>query len=218
MALLATHMKFALDISPEFGLGSLGEYCAGAVYPDSRYVTGVDRRLTHFEDSPSDPFLPDLSDFRRGWAAHNYYDNQSGPRYSRLLPWPVDDLRQFNHVWCFLTGLKVVEDIESYRSFGHDLALLRDLKSDTRPMGEDTEKIERYYRSLGELYVSQPTFERYAGLLSDWGASGEVCDNVIDSAKQIDSDSNLKTDLLSIYKDVLKGTVDHDGIDDTSGN
>lgn len=215
MALPATHVKFALDISFGFGLGDLGEYCAGAVYPDSRYVTGVDRRLTHFEDSPSDPFLPDLLDFRRGWAAHNYYDNQSGPHYSKLLPWPVEDLRQFNHVWCFLTGLKIAEDIESYRGFGHDLALLRDLKSDTRPMGEDTEKLERYYRGLRELYVSQPTFERYAGLLSDWGASEDVCDSVIDSAKQIDSDENLKKDLMSIYKNVLTRIAGHDDIDDT---
>lgn len=203
MALLATHVKFALDIRQRFALDSVEEYCAGAAYPDSRYVTGVERKRTHFEDSPKDPFVDGLTDFERGWAAHNFYDMKAGPFYSELLLWPKEDLKQFNHVWCFLTGLKVVEDMETYQRYGADIRYLRAIGCVCRPMGEDAQKIDRYYRGLRELYEVEPSLERYGKQLEGWGASEDVCGQVIESVKKIIADVRLKNSVSSIYETVL---------------
>ena len=50
MAFTATHIKFALDFKDKYDIKDLSHYLSGAIYPDSRYVTGIDRNLTHNSD------------------------------------------------------------------------------------------------------------------------------------------------------------------------
>lgn len=208
MALLATHVRFALEIADRFGLDDVGEYCAGAAYPDSRYVTGISRRLTHFEDSPQDPFKDGLSGFDRGWAAHNYYDRAAGPLYGELLPWSWEELEAFNHVWCHLTGLKVVEDMVSYDLLGERLPDLRDIGCRRLPLGEEGGLMERYYRSLRELYSVRPTPDSYAALLAEWGVDKSVCDDVISCAVNAARDAGLKSGISGIFGAVMTGLQD----------
>lgn len=211
MALLATHIRFALDIRQRFPLDSLGDYCAGAAYPDSRYLTGIRRKQTHFEDSPHDPFADGLTDFERGWAAHNLYDLKAGGHYMNLLPRPKDDLKQFNHVWCYLTALKVVEDIGSYSRFGADLPLLQGLQCDRRPLNEDADKLNRYFDGLKRLYADRPSPQRYGELLRDWGADEQVSSGVLDAVAKIDADAGRKEQVTAIYMKVLQDVVGPDG-------
>ena len=47
MSLQITHIRFALDLHKELNITSLDQYISGTIYPDSRYMTGIDRSLTH---------------------------------------------------------------------------------------------------------------------------------------------------------------------------
>jgi hypothetical protein len=73
MAFAVTHIRYAVDTSRDQNIKDWDAYISGALYPDSRYVTGVDRRLTHrLENMPP---RKKWDDFHRGWAAHIICDN-----------------------------------------------------------------------------------------------------------------------------------------------
>ena len=50
MALEATHMRFALDLKNKYQVRNIKKYIVGTIYPDSRYLSGIDRTLTHSEN------------------------------------------------------------------------------------------------------------------------------------------------------------------------
>lgn len=41
MALEGTHIRFALDVGDKYNIKDLGKYISGTLYPDSRYITGI---------------------------------------------------------------------------------------------------------------------------------------------------------------------------------
>lgn len=41
MPLEATHIRFALDLLNKYKIKNIDQYIAGAVYPDSHYITGI---------------------------------------------------------------------------------------------------------------------------------------------------------------------------------
>ena len=49
MALPATHIRFALDLAHRFPIEKMARYISGTLYPDSRWLTGVDRLKSHAE-------------------------------------------------------------------------------------------------------------------------------------------------------------------------
>lgn len=68
MSLEATHIRFALDLKDEYKIKDIKKYISGTVYPDSRYITGIDRNLTHYNDILKPEFAKD--DFKKGWQVH----------------------------------------------------------------------------------------------------------------------------------------------------
>jgi hypothetical protein len=73
MPLSASHIKFALDQVDYFKPDDLGKYLEGAIYPDSRYLSGLERSKTHSHDFWLEEFWRD-DDFKKGWASHNLSD------------------------------------------------------------------------------------------------------------------------------------------------
>lgn len=47
MSLGATHIRFALDLRDRYQVQDIEKYLSGTIYSDSRYVTKIDRNLTH---------------------------------------------------------------------------------------------------------------------------------------------------------------------------
>ena len=47
MGLEATHIRFALDLKEDLDAKDLNKYLSGAIYPDSRHVTKLERKVTH---------------------------------------------------------------------------------------------------------------------------------------------------------------------------
>ncbi|HCC22312.1 hypothetical protein A2480_02965 [Candidatus Uhrbacteria bacterium RIFOXYC2_FULL_47_19] len=135
---------------------------------------------------------------------HNVYDVRSQSSYTTLLPYPEKDQKLGNHVWCYLTALKVIEDIGIFSSLDLELPFLREISCDIRPMNEDADRLELYFEGLRNLYANEPNLDKYGRLFCDWGLGREVVDSVLAAAAEIDADANIKSRALAIYEEVLK--------------
>jgi hypothetical protein len=110
MSLGATHIRFALDVKEEYKIKDLEKYISGVIYPDSRYITGIDRNLTHAHDL----FVAD-SDFKRGWQVHLICDEVQEAKRKELLP----DLYKDKNIdpWITNTAIKIIQDIDDFEAF-----------------------------------------------------------------------------------------------------
>jgi hypothetical protein len=104
-----------------------------------------------------------------------------------------------------MTGLKVIEDIGVFSRFGSELPLLRGLRCEIRPMGEDIGKFDRYFEALRKLYADHPSLEDYGHLFRDWGISHQIAGDILDAAVQIEANAEIKSQVLAIYGKVLRG-------------
>jgi hypothetical protein len=147
MALAATHMRFALDLKDEYRVRDVKKYIAGTIYPDSRYVTGLDRGLTHGEDILEPAFARD--DFRKGWQVHELCDMVQYFVFLKTIPllarhpfreWPEDR-------WLDFTAAKTVQDMGDAKKC--DLAAyLPCLEYVANPNGEDIEGVRKFNRAV----------------------------------------------------------------------
>ena len=105
MALEVTHIRFALDILERYQVNSLREYLSGTIYPDSRYVTRIDRNLTHNKHILGQHFSQ--SDFTSGWQVHCICDEVQRDVHQKLFP----DFHTYggSKKWIYLTALKLFE-------------------------------------------------------------------------------------------------------------
>lgn len=85
MSFQATHLHFANQVKKIFNIQDLTQYFSGTLYPDSRYITKVERTKTH-ADVRINPVkiynLPD--DFHKGWQVHLWYDKLALPHLQKI--------------------------------------------------------------------------------------------------------------------------------------
>lgn len=203
MALEGTHVRFALDLMPVLKIGDLGAYCAGAVYPDTRYVTRVDRDVTHGPECPHDPFAEGFTDFQRGWASHLLYDHEAGGAMKKFLSPELGPLAQGSAAWVEFTAMKVVEDMEAVRSRPDVLEYLQKLSMPTSPSGEPLEKLQYHFSVTAKLYQTVPSLEGYRQWFVDIGAPEEFATGIVDRARAMLSDAEYSANLTAIYQRTL---------------
>lgn len=114
MSLEATHLRFSLKIKDDLEVIDLGKFVAGVIYPDSRYVTGIQRSFTHSLDY----FLgrKNLSDFQKGWLSHIIGDKI----FKEVMEDKFGDMILFDEVgerWPVITAIKIIQDLEDFCSF-----------------------------------------------------------------------------------------------------
>ncbi len=207
MALEGTHVRFALDLMPMLKIGNIGAYCAGAVYPDTRYVTCVDRNVTHGPECPHDPFADGLSSFQRGWASHLLYDHDAGGAMKTFLSPELGPLGQGNSAWVEFTAMKVVEDLEAIRNRPDVLTHLQTLSMPTSPSGEPLEKLQYHFSVTSKLYQTVPGLEGYRQWFIDIGAPEELASAFADRARAMLGDVKYSANLTAIYQRVLDAAL-----------
>lgn len=176
MAFEATHVRFARDVMPLLGIQNENAYYSGAVYPDSRYVTGIPRQQTHSKI----PFRMDLSDFDKGQLTHMMYDRVVAKQYLAGTPWGNQPVLALDSAWEQLSGAKLAEDQISYDVLGEDVQILRELEIPDHPIqGEDMRALEQYYLELRKLYQQKPTMEMYYALLDVFHVPEPIAKQVI---------------------------------------
>jgi hypothetical protein len=149
MALEASHIRLALDIQDLLGVENIDAYVSGSIYPDSRYVTGIDRIATHPEDYRND-LVFQASDFNKGWYAHLLADEMQQAAMKEILP--VTQTGTGLESWIKRSAIKILQDIDDASKF--DLAkYLQCLKHIENPNGEDIAKMKEYQDIFPWMYA-----------------------------------------------------------------
>ncbi len=207
MAMEGTHIRFARDLLAQslLSVTDLTAYYSGAVYPDSRYVTGIPRSQTHENQCPQDPFMSGLTDFEKGWATHLVYDVLASIEKRTALATIPNEYREDD--WAFHSAIKLVEDQQSVLLLGSDTQILQTLILTERPRNEDLEKMVQYYQNLREAYGSNGTFEDYHATSLKWGMPRTRVDRLIELSKIFSEDPAVVEVIRLIYPTVFNRYV-----------
>ncbi|MDD3007170.1 MAG: hypothetical protein PHX30_06365 [Candidatus Pacebacteria bacterium] len=114
MSLEATHIRFALAIKEDLRVLDLEKYVAGAIYPDTRYLTGVNRALTH--DFGYFTGGKKLTDFEKGWLVHIVGDKV----FYEVIDDKFSELvlsEGYQERWPIISAIKIIQDIADFLSF-----------------------------------------------------------------------------------------------------
>jgi hypothetical protein len=156
MALEATHIRFAIDLKDRFNVQNMERYISGTIYPDSRYVTGMDRMATHPEDY-TDWDLKRADDFKKGWLVHLFADHIQWEITKELLPKVFEGSEgQGGERWIKHTAIKILQDLDDVRKFDIK-SYLPYLRHVENPNGENVKMVERYNLLFLAMYADPAT-------------------------------------------------------------
>ena len=166
MALPATHIRFAIAIADRLDVSDERAYLSGTLYPDSRWLTGIDRKRTHDRrflepDFPSD-------DFTLGWQAHCQCDRIQGDIHAGLL----DGLSGMtsDDRWVRISAAKVVQDMNDAAEGDLD-AHLPMLTHSRNPNEESGEDVAAYLNLVRWAYRRHATL-RWSDYVGLWNGVG----------------------------------------------
>ncbi len=196
MALAATHMRLALDMADKYPVKSLSKFISGTIYPDSRWVTGIDRNLTH-----GDRFLQKnfpKNDFTYGWHVHCLCDHIQAQLYADLFPdIPALDRQR---KWILLSAAKVIQDRHDMLQF--DLQSTIDLLNYAEnPNGEDIQMVKKFNMLIRETYkgCDKEYPPDYFRLWTGVGLKSIVVAKLMDEVEKILSDARQVLKIKSTY-------------------
>lgn len=201
MALEATHIRFALDLKDVYEVRDVDAFVSGAVYPDSRYVTGIDRLATHPDDYLHDPMFR-ASDFKKGWHAHLLGDTVQGSGMTKLLPMVKSGPGEES--WIERTAIKILQDIDDVNKFAI-ADFLPSLAHVENPNGEDMD-VMRGYNKLFENTYKDPANTSIDDLYEMWAAFGvgdELRARVKETAERFAQDSAVMEGVKNLYDTML---------------
>lgn len=204
MALEATHMRFALDLKDHFEVKNICEYLSGTIYPDSRYVSGIDRNLTH----PKDLFErkhTELTDFEKGWFAHLICDDVQFELTMEKFPEIAQmEEGQGNGRWVDHTALKILQDMDDVQKFDVQ-SHLSCLEHVFNPNGEDLEKVREYNAIFPEMYADPMnlTVDSEYVMWEKFGIGDELVERLKESTERQGADSKVRERLSTLYDEML---------------
>ena len=201
MSLEATHIKFAVGQKDRYKVSDLKAYILGSIYPDSRYLTRIDRNLTHNEKILSDDFVSD--DFRKGWQSHCIFDAE----YNRIRKELFYDLfkdKNETDDWMISTAIKIAADWIDIQDF--DLQNYLDFLDEAEnPNHEDISKVREYNQLIKNTYQGKSvyTMDDYRFLLKGLGVDEAIGNQAINKAEELLSDDKYLTKIKNIYYLIL---------------
>lgn len=204
MALEGTHIRFALDVKNIYGIEDLGEYLSGTVYPDSRYVTKIERSLTHDKRFLEKEFATD--DFKKGWQSHLYYDSIQFKLISAIVNPEGKVISQNNDLWISFSAVKMLQEISDLEKF-EIKKYLDYIDIQNNPNGEDFSKLKIYYDVLKDLYGKKQSdidLSDYSILWRPFGIPKEVGNAMILRAKEFQNDPEKMKYISDLYDKSLK--------------
>jgi hypothetical protein len=148
MSLEATHLRFSLMVKEDLGILDLEKYVAGVVYPDTRYLSGIKRGLTHDLDHFAG--RSDLTDFEKGWLSHIIGDKI----FKEVTEDKFGDLvlfEEFEERWSVITAIKIIQDIEDFLRFDIQ-GILPYLDYYELHFREDERKVIEYNHIIQTMY------------------------------------------------------------------
>lgn len=208
MAGQGTHVRFAVDlIKPDLSV-DWEKYLSGAIYPDSRYLTGINRNLTHPEEFLADKkFFNDY--FGKGWCTHLLCDRLQIEVIKDKLPELFvrsDNVVYGNELWISLTAIKFIQNVEDMKVFSIE-PYLPYLNYVINPNGEDVGILKKYYKLVYDTYVNSLGVLLESHYRFFWELSKDQV--VLDKCrKQVDlylKDEMIMSVIGKIYQEMIDG-------------
>jgi len=198
MSLEATHIRFALDIIGKYEIKDRAQYLSGAVYPDSRYITKIDRDLTH-NAMVLEPSFAD-TDFKKGWQSHYLCDVIYDKVKRAALPGLTFLTADGEDDWVLSTAVKLVQDIDDMARFNLQ-GCLPALDFAANPNGEDLAKVMSYNQAIREVYLDKRACNigDYRKIFEKFGISRELTTKILEQAKVLNDDQDSLARIRSIY-------------------
>lgn len=180
MALPITHIRFALDFKDKYKISNLSYYLSGAIYPDSRYLTGIDRVLTH-NDQILDKDWAD-TDFKKGWQSHCLCD--------------------LAHI---STALKIIQDMDDSKKFIVKNYLVY-LDYANNPNSEYLDRIKQYNQLIINMYSvgREVSLNDYKNLCLEFKLDPGVVDNVLIKTAELLKDKDVVYRVGNLYELTLE--------------
>lgn len=208
MALEASHIRFALDIKEKLRIRDLKRYLSGIIYPDSRYVTKIERELTHPLEL-LDTGYTTLDDFNKGCYAHLLYDNVLRNYTKETVPELFSDIGNFSdsgrELWLRMTVLKIFQDIDDIKNFDIK-AYLPVLEYINNPNGEDLNKLMIYNKYFQNMYADPEsvTLENYYEMWRFLGIGNILVNRLKIQTKKYLHNETVKKFIKTVYRETLK--------------
>jgi hypothetical protein len=198
MALGATHIRFAVDLKDQFEVQDINKYISGTFYPDSRFVTGIHRQLTHNDKLFNSGFAK--NDFNKGWQVHQICDLAQYHAFrnyiDRFKKYPLNDWP--DDKWVDFTSAKVIQDISDRKSFDVFPYLLY-LNHIENPNDENKNKIKKYNNILIELYKNKISTNNYYNMMVAIGIDKKLSEQVKKRTEEFLHDNGLAKSITDIY-------------------
>ncbi len=196
MALPATHIRFAETVAADLDVSGWGAYLNGTLYPDSRWLTGLDRERTH-ADQILDPAFPSDA-FSLGWHIHCVCDRIQRTLHDQLL----DGLEVLDghDRWVRLAAVKVVQD--RYDAGRIDLkSRLRLLTPPPTPNDESAHGLWAYLQLVRRAYAGEtaPDWQMYASLWEAVKLDRQVIAAIEGQLGDIQSDGRLVQRIRGLF-------------------
>jgi len=199
MALEATHMRFALDVKHHYTIEDIEKYIQGTIYPDSRYVSGTNRNLTHSDTVLKSEFA--TNDFNAGWQVHQSCDKIQRKVFQEDIPGFANLLTMKNKEdwWVPFTAAKIIADMKDVQSFDIQ-STLKYLNSETCPNRENISAIQKYNQTIVNLYKDKivPSVDDYIIMWYEFGISTDLGNKLRKTTEQL-IDDGLSDAIYSCY-------------------
>lgn len=208
MAVAATHIRFALDLAKKLQVKDVNKYISGTIYPDSRYVTGIERKLTH-DQKMFDGDILKLDDFKKGWHVHLICDRLqkeiTKEKFGEIFVKAGKDQAQGSEFWVNLTSLKIVQDIFDAQEF-EIKKYLPCLDYIENPNGENINKLKEYKNIFQDLYsgAMPPSVEQYVTMWKLMQIGDELAEQIKNQTTEYLANAAVVSKVKNIYSEMIK--------------
>lgn len=212
MALPATHIRFAATLADRLGVTDRAAYLSGTLYPDSRWMTGVNRRQTH-DRRFLDPGFPS-DDYTLGWHIHCLCDHIQSMIHTEI----VGHLPDSDDTWIRMSAAKLVQDMNDAIHGQLDL-LLPMLTCLHTPNDETPEAVAAYFDAVRRAYSGKgiPAWPDYSRLWHDVGLDDCRISKIRRQMQRLLTDTALTTRLHGAFDTMVarwmaNGTIESSAI------
>jgi hypothetical protein len=205
MSLEATHIRFALDLKDKYQVQDIEKYISGTIYPDSRYVTKIDREFTHNDGILRPEFAKD--DFKKGWQVHQICDIMQNKMKKRALPEPFfEKYKGFEEQrWVISTAMKIIQDMNDMQQFPIQ-NYLKYLEFAHNPNGENIDEVKKYNQIMIDLYKNKgkTTVEDNYQMWLALGVNEELGLKVKNKTEELLKNKGLVVKIENVYNDMIE--------------
>jgi len=201
MAMPGTHLRFAVTLADKLAIKDLSAYLSGTLYPDSRWTTGVERKMTH-DPRFLDPDFP-TDDFTLGWHLHCLCDQIQQDLLGRFLA-KLTGLSS-DEQWIRMSAAKVVQDMNDAKN-GELENYLSLLVCCQTPFGESCEEIESFFGSVQRAYGGKksPSWIDYARLWLDIELAPERVHRIEQQVDQLLMDEKRLPGIRGVFDQMIE--------------